>query len=148
MKQKAALQQYGNHLVNDIQIYLRSLNTHDAKNEVVTRARDALYKRLQEHFAEEPQSTIQVQLLPEETFLNNTLLPIAMADFGRIKELTSQLQRVGVGELIFDASVTSASLSEFAEAVYAGTHSRKAIASRAFVGIQALELYYAPSESS
>jgi len=148
VKQKAALQKYGNRLVNDIQIYLRSLNTHDANNEVVTRARDALHETLHEHFSEEPQSTLQVQLLPEETFINNTLLPIAMSDFGRIKELTAQLQHIGVGELIFDGSVSPASLSEFAGAVYEGMHSRKAIQSRAFGGIQALELDYAASGSS
>lgn len=148
MKQKAALQKYGNVLVNDIQIYLRSLNTHDVHNEVVKRSRDALHETLQKHFSEEPQGTLQVQLLPEETFINNTLLPIAMGDFGRIKELTSQLRKVGVGELIFDATVSSTSLSEFAEAVYAGMHSRQAIASREFTGIQALELEYAASGSS
>ena len=148
MNQKAALQKYGNRLVNDIQIYLRSLNTHDANNEVVTRARDALHTTLHDHFSEEPQSTLQVQLLPEETFINSTLLPIAMADFGRIKELTEQLQSIGVGELIFDSSVTSDALSEFAGAVYVGMHSRKAIESRTFPGIQALEMDYASSGSS
>jgi hypothetical protein len=148
MSNKAALRQYGNRLVNDIQIYLRSLNTHSANNEVLARTRDALHETLHEHFKEEPQSTLQVQLLPEETFINSTLLPIAISDFDRIKELTRQLQNIGVGELIFDAGVTPDSLSEFASAVYASMHSRGSIETRSFKGIQALEMDYAVTGSS
>ncbi len=148
MSNKAALRRYGNRLVNDIQIYLRSLNTHSANNEVLARTRDSLHETLHEHFSEEPQSTLQVQLLPEETFINSTLLPIAIGDFDRIKELTKQLQNIGVGELIFDAGVTPESLSEFAGAVYASMHSRNSIETRSFKGIQALEMDYAVAGSS
>ena len=100
MSRKLAMQLYGNRLVNDLQVYLRSLHTHQANNQIVSRARDALLSTLREHFEKEPQSTLQVQLLPEETFINNTLLPIAMQDFGRIKELTERLRGMGVGELV------------------------------------------------
>jgi len=148
MSRKAAIQQFGNQLVMDLQVYLRSLHTHQANNDIVSRARDALLKTLQDHFKTEPQSTLQVQLLDEETFINNTLLPIALQDFGRIKELTRQLRGMGVGEVIFDASVTRESLAEFATAVYSGMHSRQQMEPRVFSGIQALELEYSASGSS
>ena len=118
MTQKAELRKYGNRLVNDLQVYLRSMHTHDANNAIVIRARDALFVTLTEHFDDEPESTLQVQLLPEETFINSTLLPIAMQDFGRVKELTKQLAAMGVGELIFDAGVTADGLSSFGAAFF------------------------------
>jgi len=142
MTQKAELRQYGNRLVNDLQVYLRSMHTHDANNAIVIRARDALFATLTEHFDGEPQSTLQIQLLPEETFINNTLLPIAMQDFGRVKDLTKQLAAMGVGELIFDAGVTTESLSSFGAAFFDCFHYRKIMETRAFDGIQALELDY------
>ena len=148
MSRKLALQQYGNRLVNDLQVYLRSLHTHQANNQIVSRARDALLATLYEHFEKEPQSTLQVQLLPEETFINNTLLPISMQDFGRIKELTERLRGMGVGELVFNASVTKEGLSTFAKAVYDCMHSRQPLEQRSFTGIQALELDYSSSGSS
>ncbi len=142
MTQKAELRKYGNRLVNDLQVYLRSMHTHDANNAIVIRARDALYVTLTEHFEDEPQSTLQIQLLPEETFINSTLLPIAMQDFGRVKDLTKQLATMGVGELIFDAGVTTESLSGFGAAFFDCFHYRKTMETRAFDGIQALELDY------
>jgi hypothetical protein len=145
---KAALQKYGSRLVNALQIYLRSLNTHGANNDVVTRARDELHEILIEHFSVEPQSAIQVQLLPEETFINNTLLPIAIGDFERVKDLTKQLHSVGVGELIFDSSVTLEALSGLAVAVYEGMHARRHLEPRVFTGIEALQMEYAVSGSS
>jgi len=148
MSRKLAMQEYGNRLVNDLQVYLRSLHTHKANNQIVSRARDGLLTTLQEHFGKEPQSTLQVQLLPEETFINNTLLPIAMQDFARIKELTERLRTMGVGELVFNAAVTPESLSEFAQAVYNGMHTRQQMEIRSFSGIQALELDYSASGSS
>jgi hypothetical protein len=148
MSRKLAMQEYGNQLVMDLQVYLRSLHTHQANNAIVSRARDALHKTLEDHFSKEPQGTLQVQLLPEETFINNTLLPISMQDFGRIKELTHQLRGMGVGEVVFDSSVTAEGLSEFAQAVYRGMHSRQKMDPRTFAGIQALELEYSASGSS
>ncbi len=142
MTQKAELRKYGNRLVNDLQVYLRSMHTHDANNAIVIRARDALFVTLTEHFDEEPESTLQVQLLPEETFINSTLLPIAMQDFGRVKELTKQLATMGVGELIFDAGVTADGLSSFGAAFFDCFHYRKTMETRVFDGIQALELDY------
>ena len=142
MTQKAELRQYGNRLVNDLQVYLRSMHTHDANNAIVIRARDALFTTLNEHFGNEPQSTLQIQLLPEETFINSTLLPIAMQDFARIKELTKELAAMGVGELIFDEGVTTDSLSSFGAAFFDCFHYRKTMESRSFDGIQALELDY------
>ena len=90
---KEALRSYGNRLVGDLQVYLRSLHTHDVNNAIIVRARNALFRTLEEHFEEEPDTALHVQLLPEETFINGTLLPVAMADFGRILELTGQLRR-------------------------------------------------------
>ncbi len=142
MTQKAELRKYGNRLVNDLQVYLRSMHTHDANNAIVIRARDALFVTLTEHFDDEPESTLQVQLLPEETFINSTLLPIAMQDFGRVKELTKQLATMGVGELIFDAGVTADGLSSFGAAFFDCFHYRKTMETRVFDGIQALELDY------
>lgn len=142
MSQKSELRKYGNRLINDLQVYLRSLHTHDANNDIVTRARDELFGTLTEHFDAEPKSTLQVQLLPEETFINNTLLPIAMQDFERIKELTKELKTMGVGEIIFDAAVSKESLSEFASAFFTSYHYRKLMDVRAYSGIQALELDY------
>lgn len=142
MSQKSELRKYGNRLINDLQVYLRSLHTHDANNDIVTRARDELFGTLTEHFDAEPKSTLQVQLLPEETFINNTLLPIAMQDFERIKELTKELKTMGVGEIIFDAAVSKESLSDFASAFFTSYHYRKLMDVRAYSGIQALELDY------
>lgn len=148
MSEKAALQQYGNRLVNNLQVYLRSLHTHDAKNDIVVRARDSLKATLTDHFEAEPQSTLQIQLLPEETFINNTLLPVAMQDFERIKELTKELKAMGVGELIFDSSVTPESLTEFGALFFDCFHYRKTLETRSFDGIQVLELDYSVTGSA
>lgn len=148
MSRKQIMQTYGTKLVNELQVYLRALHTHQANNEIVKRTRDALSATLKDYFDREPQGSLQVQLLPEETFLNSTLLPIAMQDFARIKEMTLQLRQMGVGELIFDAAVTSESLSQFAQTFYSGMHARTKIEHRSFTGIQALELEYSSSGSS
>ena len=50
---KEALRSYGNRLVGDLQVYLRSLHTHDVNNAIVVRARNALFRTLEEHFEEE-----------------------------------------------------------------------------------------------
>ena len=148
MSRKELMQQYGTTLVQGLQVYLRALHTHQANNDIVKRTRDALNDTLRDYFEREPHGTLQVQLLPEETFLNNTLLPIAMQDFGRIKDMTEQLRQMGVGELIFDSKVTAESLSEFAQAVYGGIHSGEAIEPRTFAGIQLQKLEYSSSGSA
>jgi len=148
MSRKQIMQVYGAKLVNELQVYLRALHTHQANNDVVKRTRDALHSTLKGYFDREPQGSLQVQLLPEETFLNSTLLPIAMQDFERIKEMTAQLRQMGVGELIFDSAVTTESLSVFAQAVYGCMHGGATIETRAFTGIEALELEYSSSGSS
>ena len=139
---KEALRGYGNRLVGDLQVYLRSLHTHDIKNAIVVRARNALFRTLEEHFEEEPDTALHVQLLPEETFINGTLLPIAMADFGRILELTGQLRTIGVGEIVFLPGLTTDTLSSFAGAVYKCMHKRTPLEDRDFGLIRALELEY------
>jgi hypothetical protein len=148
MSRKEIMQVYGTKLVNELQVYLRALHTHQANNDIVKRTCEALNSTLKDYFEREPQGSLQVQLLPEETFLNNTLLPIAMQDFARIKELTSQLRQMGVGELIFDAAVTVESLAVFAQTVYAGMHGGKVVEVRTFSGIRLLELEYSASGSS
>jgi hypothetical protein len=148
MSRKQVMQEYGTKLIHELQVYLRALHTHQANNDIVKRTRNALHSTLREYFAREPQGSLQVQLLPEETFLNSTLLPIAMQDFGRIKDMTAQLRQMSAGELIFDANVTPESLSEFAQAVYGGLHSGEAIKPRVFKGLQVLELEYSSSGSS
>ncbi len=139
---KEALRTYGNRLVGDLQVYLRSLHTHDVNNDIVVRARDTLFVTLQEHFDREPDTVLHVQLLPEETFINSTLLPIAMADFGRILELTGQLRNIGVGEIVFQPGVTADALSDFAQAIYQCMHTRSRIEVREFGAVRALELEY------
>lgn len=139
---KEALRSYGNRLVGDLQVYLRSLHTHDVNNAIVVRARNALFRTLEEHFEEEPDTALHVQLLPEETFINGTLLPVAMADFGRILELTGQLRTIGVGEIVFLPGVTTDELSSFARAIFQCMHKRTPIDTRDFGHIRALELEY------
>ena len=139
---KEALRSYGNRLVGDLQVYLRSLHTHDVNNAIVVRARNALFRTLEEHFEEEPDTALHVQLLPEETFINGTLLPVAMADFGRILELTGQLRTIGVGEIVFLPGVTTDELSSFARAIFQCMHKRTPIDTRDFGQIRALELEY------
>ena len=148
MSRKQIMQVYGTKLVNELQVYLRALHTHQANNDIVKRAREALNSTLKGYFVREPQGSLQVQLLPEETFLNNTLLPIAMQDFARIKEMTVQLRQIRVGEMIFDAAVTAESLAAFAQVVYAGMHGGKPVEVRTFSGIQLLELDYSAAGSS
>ena len=139
---KEALRSYGNRLVGDLQVYLRSLHTHDINNAIVVRARNALLRTLEEHFSTDPNTALHVQLLPEETFINGTLLPVAMADFGRILELTGQLRTIGVGEIVFLPGVTADDLSGFAGVVFRCMHKRTPIVDREFGHIRALELEY------
>ena len=148
MSRKQAMQVFGAKLVNQLQVYLRALHTHQANNDIVKRTRDAFFSTVSEYFERDPQGSLQVQLLPEETFLNNTLLPIAMQDFARIKTMTIELREMGVGELIFDSKITIESLSEFAQAVYKGMHGGETVDCRTFSGIQALELEYSTSGSA
>jgi|GEM_PF-1804942 len=139
---KEALRDYGNRLVGDLQVYLRSLHTHDVNNAIVVRARNALFRTLEEHFEQDPDTALHVQLLPEETFINGTLLPVAMANFGRILELTGQLRTIGVGEIVFLPGVSTETLSKFASTVFQCMHTRTPIQERDFGHIRALELEY------
>ena len=142
MSQKQKIQVYGNHLVNDLQVYLRSLHTHQANNEIVVQAREALYATLRSYFDREPSSTLEIQLLPEETFINNTLLPVALKDFDRVRDLTADLRKMNIGELIFDNRVSRESLSKLAEVFYVGLHAKTQSDTREWLGIRARHLNY------
>ena len=83
--------------MNQLQVYLKSLHTYTSNNTMVIRALDGLNHTLQEHFQNHPDDTLQIQLLPEETFFNNTLLPIALKDFERIRILTEDLRSLEIG---------------------------------------------------
>ncbi len=148
MSQKEIMQAYGTKLINELQVYLRALHTHQPNNDIVKRSSDALNSTLKDYFERDPQGLLQVQFLPDETFLNNTLLPISMRDFVRIQELTTQLRNMGVGELVFDVAVTKESLASFAQAVFGDMHGSADILVRTFTGIQLRDLEYSASGSS
>jgi hypothetical protein len=127
-------------LVNQLQVYLKSLHTYTANNTMVIRALDGLHDSLQEHFKNHPNDTLQIQLLPEETFFNNTLLPIALKDFERIRTLTEDLRSLDIGEVVFDARVNQQSLSEWADSIHTAMHESGTKVCRSYPGIELNEL--------
>ncbi|MGB0639222.1 MAG: hypothetical protein ACPGTU_07820, partial [Myxococcota bacterium] len=135
-----AQQQLGLTLVNQLQVYLKSLHTYTANNTMVIRALDSLNESLQEHFRDHPTDTLQIQLLPEETFFNNTLLPIALKDFERIRILTEDLRSLRIGEVVFDARVNQQSLIDLAGSIHSAMHSGGSPMQRSYVGIELNEL--------
>jgi hypothetical protein len=135
-----AQKELGLSLVNQLQVYLKSLHTYTANNTMVIRALDSLNETLQEHFREHPTDTLQIQLLPEETFFNNTLLPIALKDFERIRTLTEDLRSLDIGEVVFDARVNQQSLSNLADSIHSAMHEAGATICRSYPGIELNEL--------
>ncbi|MAY79959.1 MAG: hypothetical protein CL930_04150 [Deltaproteobacteria bacterium] len=135
-----AQKELGLALVNQLQVYLKSLHTYTANNTMVIRALDGLNDSLQEHFKNHPSDTLQIQLLPEETFFNNTLLPIALKDFERIRILTEDLRSLDIGEVVFDARVNQQSLSELAGSIHTALHEAGTKIQRSYAGIELNEL--------